>query len=529
MGYAESNGGPYQRIDTSPAIVRPQTRYGGLDGLGHPSFIDARFGLGALGESDINQYNALVTSTTSAVNAAKSALTALDQEVKVASITPGIDTSGLAVISAGIADAAGQPNAILAEIAAKGPGKFGKNDCGPNYCTQPLAAIKQIAPNAERLTNTVATLRAQFNAWKSSVLGAAKAAQDAAAAAQAAQAANMARGQQDTATVNGALTKATAFMGQGNYAGALAVLQSQGVIDAASRIGRASDLDTASAAIAYQQNQVNQQQSALQQQQAQCAAKGGQWNGTYCDMSAVQTAQQKAAVDAANAKVDAAIGQSAALAAAKNYRGALLVLSGAMGPAASTGRSTDVQLAMADVQQQQADDAAAARAAQESAAAAARDAQNAAAQAAQLARVGARVDAAITQANTYAADGAFDVALSVLNSAMADAASINRAADVTSTQTAIQQARKAALAPKPADMSSSVPGAAPAGPDPGMQAILMQILAALQGRGGGGGGEMASSIPGVPGGMSTGGQIQGPPSTFSANTGNYADFGPETF
>lgn len=527
MGYAESNGGPYQRIDTSPVAPRPQTRYGGL--ADPSSGMDHRLGLGlgALGESDINQYNALVTSTTAAVNAAKAALQTLNQEVQVASITPGVDTSSLAVVNQGVQDLSSKPAAILAEIAAKGPGKFGKNDCGPNYCTQPLAAIKQIAPQAEQLTNSVATLRAQFNAWKTNVLGSMQAAQKAAAdaaaraqadaaAAQKAAADAAALRQQDTSTVNGALTKATAFMGQGNYAGALAVLQAQSVIDAASRIGRSSDLDTASAAVAYQQSQVNQQQTAMQQQQALCAAKGGTWNGTFCDMSAAQTAAQKAAEDAANAKVDTAIGQSSALAAAGNYRGALLVLSGAMGAANAANRGTDVQLAMADVQQQQQD---AARAAQQQ--------QETAARAAQELKVGARIDAAITQANTYAADGAFDVALSVLQAAMADAAMINRASDVTAAQTAIQAARRASLLPKPApDMATAIPAASSGGTDPAVLAILQSILAMLQG--GGGGGAMASSVPG--GAMSIpGAQISAPPQGFQANTGNYADFGPETF
>lgn len=253
-----------------------------------------------------------------------------------------------------------------------------------------------------------------------------RAAADAATAARTndanAAAAALRQQQADQSAVNSALTRATTFLGQRNYAGALAALQSQSVIDAATRIGRAGDLETAVAAVTDQQARANDAATALANQQAACAQQGGSWNGTFCDMTAANLARQQGLAADANAKVDQLLAQAQAQASTGNFRGALMVLSSAMTPAAQVGRTAEVQLAQADVQQQQADAAAAAKAAQSS----------------------ARVDAAINQANAYAANGGFDVALSVLNGIMSEAVAAGRANDVIAAQTAIQQARTAA-------------------------------------------------------------------------------------
>lgn len=281
-----------------------------------------------------------------------------------------------------------------------------------------------------------AVVKAGQQAQASRVAGE-RSATEAAASARAqeyqAQQAALQQQQRDQAAVNTAITRATTFAGQRNYPAALAALQAADVVAAATRIGRASDLETAVAAVAGQQSQVDDNARRLQEQQAACSQQGGTWNGSYCDFSARDTSRSQAALDAANQKVDTVLAQAAAQASTGGYRAALMLLAGVMADANKVGRGAEVQILQADVQQQQQD---AARAAADAKAAAERDAQRA--------KVSARVDAAINQANAYAANGGYDVALSVLNGVMSAAVDAGRSDEVIAAQTAIQQARAAA-------------------------------------------------------------------------------------
>jgi hypothetical protein len=394
----------------------------------------------------------------------------------------------------------------------------------------------QADQTAQGVQSALATLPGIFNAARN-------------ASGQAASAAQTSQQSADASTYNKAKLAAASAAGQGNYAAALATLQAQAVIDAASRLGASDDLSTTVQTITYQQQQALKQQGVADKSQATCITKGGSWDGSNCDMSAYYAAQAQAKSDAAakatadaasalGARVDAALAQAQGFEAQGNFRGAMVVLSGALGAASQIGRTSDVQLEMANAQQ------------------AAQDAQSLQAKT----DASANVDSAIGQANAQAAAGNYAQALAILSGASQDAQVAKRTGDLNSAAIGIQSAQKASTVATPPQApvypvdvpdqsqgaapypgaygptssyggvpggvpgygpapnygpSSGVPGAgtnygidpsiyggAPADPfaaqagSSGMQDMLSQILAAIRGGQQGAGAPMSSGVPG---------------------------------
>lgn len=282
----------------------------------------------------VPQNIAPVTAAWNAINAAESAVK--DDLGAIPSLILNLNT---AVRSA-------QAAAQTARVAQASAQQQADQQTVQNARTQALSLM-----NAGNFDGASAALTAQVVTAAAGRLGYDLSADLNAIAAARAKATSSASASADNATVQRARSSALALMNQGNFAGALAALQSQNVTDAANRIGYDLSPDIAAVTGAQQQaGKTEAAQTAAQKAQSDCAAAGGTWNGFTCDMTAVKAQQ---AASAASDKVDAAIAQANTLAAGGSYRAAIAVLSGASRAAQISDRQGDVGAAVASIQDQQ--------------------------------------------------------------------------------------------------------------------------------------------------------------------------------
>lgn len=155
-------------------------------------------------------------------------------------------------------------------------------------------ALTKALPILPNIVSGAQTAASQAAAAAASA-AAAKAQADAIAQAQAQAQASLSA----NATINAALVQASSLAGQGNYPGAIAVLQTGAVLNAASQLGRTGDLTAAIASINAQQNQAanqaaNQQAQAAAAAQAQAAQAAAQQQAAAlaASQAQAQTAQQ---------------------------------------------------------------------------------------------------------------------------------------------------------------------------------------------------------------------------------------------
>lgn len=278
MGYRDYLRPGQLRGTEATSKYRPQAQYSGLEryvpGMGLR-------GLSPTGQQGSDELKAKITSGLSnlanldaVVNQAQSAYSAGLAQIQSTGVSSAV-ADAQSRVGGAIKDAStwvqSQINTVKAIVV---PPANPMNYPISDQAWKQIDAIEVKIPSVQKNLEAAMSLLPQIYSAAQNAAGAQAAAQAQAAAAQQAQAAQKAN--QD---VTAALLSAQSLAGQGNFAGALAALQNQNVVTAATNIGRQGDLSSAVAAITTQQanvqaNQANQAaaQAAAQQAAQQAAA-----------------------------------------------------------------------------------------------------------------------------------------------------------------------------------------------------------------------------------------------------------------